>query len=99
IINFAVGAMGLVGAVTLSLLTIQYHVPFWAAFALALVIGLVFGAIMEIAVVRRLRTAPRVVVLVATIGLAGLAQKIAVEIPAPTDTSSHYPSAFGGTWN
>ena len=33
IINFAVGAMGLVGAVTLSLLTIQYHVPFWAAFA------------------------------------------------------------------
>ena len=99
IINFAVGAMGLVGAVTLSLLTIQYHVPFWAAFALALVIGLVFGAIMEIAVVRRLRTAPRVVVLVSTIGIAGLAQTIAVEIPAPTDTSAHYPSAFGGTWN
>ena len=99
IINFAVGAMGLVGAVTLSLLTIQYHVPFWAAFALALVIGLVFGAVMEIAVVRRLRTAPRVVVLVSTIGIAGLAQTIAVEIPAPTDTSAHYPSAFGGTWN
>ena len=99
IINFAVGAMGLVGAVTLSLLTIQYHVPFWAAFALALVIGLVFGAVMEIAVVRRLRTAPRVVVLVSTIGIAGLAQTIAVEIPAPTDTSAHYPSVFGGTWN
>ena len=29
IINFAVGSIGTVGAATLSLLVIQYHVPFW----------------------------------------------------------------------
>jgi len=38
IINFAVGNMGVVGAVTLSLLVLQYNVPFWLALAIALVI-------------------------------------------------------------
>ena len=58
IINFAVGNMGVVGAVTLSLLTIQYNVPFWAALVIALLIGLAFGAIVEMTVIRRLKAAP-----------------------------------------
>jgi ABC-type branched-subunit amino acid transport system ATPase component/ABC-type branched-subunit amino acid transport system permease subunit len=98
IINFAVGNMGVVGAVTLSLLTLQYGVPFWPALLLAVLIGLVFGAAVEMTVIRRLKNAPRVVVLVATIGIAGLAQAIAIEIPQPSDASAHYPSAFAGTW-
>jgi ABC-type branched-subunit amino acid transport system ATPase component/ABC-type branched-subunit amino acid transport system permease subunit len=98
IINFAVGNMGVVGAVTLSLLVLQYGVPFWAALAIALVIGLVFGAAVEMTVIRRLKNAPRVVVLVSTIGIAGLAQAIAIEIPQPSDSSAHYPSAFNSTW-
>jgi ABC-type branched-subunit amino acid transport system ATPase component/ABC-type branched-subunit amino acid transport system permease subunit len=98
IINFAVGNIGVVGAVTLSLLVLQYGVPFWIALAIALLIGLVFGAAVEMTVIRRLKNAPRVVVLVATIGIAGLAQAIAIEIPQPTDASAHYPSAFNGTW-
>ena len=71
IINFAVGNMGVVGAVTLSLLVLQYSVPFWAALAIALLIGLVFGAAVEMTVIRRLKNAPRVVVLVSSIGIAG----------------------------
>jgi ABC-type branched-subunit amino acid transport system ATPase component/ABC-type branched-subunit amino acid transport system permease subunit len=98
IINFAVGNMGVIGAVTLSLLVLQYDIPFWAALAIALLIGLVFGAAVEMTVIRRLKNAPRVVVLVSTIGIAGLAQAIAIEIPQPTDASAHYPSAFGGSW-
>src|SRR6516165_8104795 len=98
IINFAVGNMGVVGAVTLSLLTLQYGVPFWPALLLAVLIGLVFGAAVEMTVIRRLKNAPRVVVLVATIGIAGLAQAIAIEIPQPSDSSAHYPTAFNGTW-
>ena len=92
IINFAVGNIGVVGAVTLSLLVLQYGVPFWIALAIALLIGLVFGAAVEMTVIRRLKNAPRVVVLVSTIGIAGLAQAIAIEIPQPTDASAHYPS-------
>jgi ABC-type branched-subunit amino acid transport system ATPase component/ABC-type branched-subunit amino acid transport system permease subunit len=98
IINFAVGNMGVVGAVVLPLLVLQYHVPFWAALAIALVIGLVFGAVIELTVIRRLKNAPRVVVLVATIGVAGLAQAIAIEIPQPSDASAHYPTAITGSW-
>ncbi len=98
IINFAVGNIGVVGAVTLSLLVLQYGVPFWIALVIALVIGLVFGAAVEMTVIRRLKNAPRVVVLVATIGIAGLAQAIAIEIPQPSDASAHYPSAFNGAW-
>ena len=44
IINFAVGNMGVVGAALLSLLVVQYHVPFWVALGVALVTGLAFGA-------------------------------------------------------
>lgn len=98
IINFAVGNMGVIGAVTLSLLVLQYDVPFWVALGIALVIGLVFGAAVEMTVIRRLKNAPRVVVLVATIGIAGLAQAISIEIPQPSDASAHYPTAFSGTW-
>ena len=96
IINFAVGNMGVVGAVLLSLLVLQYGVPFWIALAIALVVGLVFGAAVEMTVIRRLKNAPRVVVLVSTIGIAGLAQAIAIEIPQPSDASAHYPSAISG---
>ena len=98
IINFAVGNMGVIGAVVLSLLVLQYGVPFWAALAIALLIGLVFGAAVEMTVIRRLKNAPRVVVLVSTIGIAGLAQAIAIEIPQPSDSSAHYPTAFNNTW-
>jgi ABC-type branched-subunit amino acid transport system ATPase component/ABC-type branched-subunit amino acid transport system permease subunit len=99
IINFAVGNMGVIGAVTLSLLVLQYDVPFWVALGIALVIGLVFGAAVEMTVIRRLKNAPRVVVLVATIGIAGLAQAISIEIPQPSDASAHYPTAFSGMWS
>src|SRR5580658_7279976 len=64
IINFAVGGMGVVGAVILALLNIQYHVPFWPAFIVAILIGLVFGAAVDSTIVRRLRRAPKVVILV-----------------------------------
>ncbi len=98
IINFAVGGMGVVGAVMLALFTLQYHVPFWIAFFLSILIGVIFGAIVDATIIRRLRRAPKVVVLVATIGVAQLAQVIAVEIPTPSDVTARYPAAFNGSW-
>ncbi len=98
IINFAVGNMGVVGAALLSLLVVQYHVPFWVALLVALVVGLAFGAIVDATVIRRLRKSPRVVVLVATIGVAQVAEAIAIKMPQPTEVSEHYPSAITGMW-
>ena len=98
IINFAVGNMGVVGAALLALLVVQYHVPFWVALGVAIVTGLAFGAIVDATVIRRLRKSPRVVVLVATIGVAQVAEVIAFKMPQPTDLGAHYPSAINGTW-
>jgi ABC-type branched-subunit amino acid transport system ATPase component/ABC-type branched-subunit amino acid transport system permease subunit len=98
IINFAVGNMGVVGAAVLSLLVVQYHVSFWIGLVAALVLGLAFGAVVDLAIIRRLRKSPRVVVLVATIGVSQLALAIAIKIPTPTEITTHFPSAINGTW-
>ncbi len=98
IINFAVGNMGVVAATLLSLLVVQYHVPFWVALSVALCAGLLLGAIVDMTVIRRLRKSPRVVVLVATIGIAQIAEAIAFKLPQPTNLSLHYPSAISGLW-
>ncbi len=98
IINFAVGSMGVVGAILLELLTIQYHVPFWVSLGLVILVGLIFGAAVDVTIIRRLRRAPRVVLLVATIGISQLAQVIAIEIPQPKQTTLRYPTPWSGSW-
>jgi ABC-type branched-subunit amino acid transport system ATPase component/ABC-type branched-subunit amino acid transport system permease subunit len=100
IINFAVGSIGTIGAALLALLVVKYGVPFWIALVISLGAGLVFGAVIEMTVIRRLRASPRVVVLVSTIGISGLAEVIAFKIPQPANTSAHFPATFGSnTWS
>ena len=71
VINFAVANLGLIGTGLFVLLVAQYSVPFWPAAILSLAAGTLWGALMELVVIRRLFTAPRVIVLVAT-GFTGL---------------------------
>ena len=72
VINFAVGAMGLVGGALLALLVVEWNVPFWIGAIVALGVGVLYGAILELLIIRRLFAAPRVIVLVATVGIAQL---------------------------
>ena len=91
--------MGLVGASLLAILVVNYGVPFWLAAIVALVVGTLFGAIMELIVMRRLFTAPRVIVLVATIGIAGLSLRDRVRAPrARRPRRRPIPSAIDKTW-
>jgi len=100
VINFAVANMGLVGSVLFALLVVRYHVPYWIALAVALLVGALFGAIVDLAVVRRLFDAPRVIVLVATIGVAQLALTIVTAYPDLDDhTADSYPVPWTGTWS
>lgn len=98
VINFAVGNLGAMGAVVLALLTIQYGVPFWIALPACLVVGVLATVLIELTVVRRLFDAPRVVVLVATIGVAQLALAAAIALPDIDDVSAHYPVAVDSSW-
>ncbi|MGW6708382.1 ABC transporter permease subunit, partial [Streptomyces sp. NPDC054956] len=103
VVNFAAAAMGLVGSALLALLTVRYHVPYALALPVALLAGTAFGAAVELSVVRRLFTAPRVIVLVATIGVAQLALVIAASYPSldggAAGAAPRYPLPFAGSWS
>jgi ABC-type branched-subunit amino acid transport system ATPase component/branched-subunit amino acid ABC-type transport system permease component len=72
IINFAHGEIGAFGAALLGAATLRWHVPYWAAFALALAVSGALGAASDVLVIRRLRAAPLVITVIATLGLGQL---------------------------
>lgn len=98
VINFAVGATGVLAAQVMAQLVIRYHVPYWIGFAVAVAAGAVFLGIAELTVVRRLFTAPRVILLVATIGLAQLAAALMIALPDPSieENRNDFPTPWEG---
>ncbi len=98
VINFAVGNMGLPATSLFALLVLNYHFPFWVALAVALAVGTLYGTLVELAVVRRLFTAPRVIVLIATVGVAQLSQALMLALPdIDTSGGARFPVAVGST--
>ena len=81
VINFAQAEMGAVPAVFAVLLMKLHHVPYLLALPTAIVSALVGGFIVEVLVVRRLSRAPRLVLSVATIGLALILAAIQFYLP------------------
>jgi len=72
VINFAHVEVGALGGALFAKVTIDYHWNFFVAFAAMLVFGGAVGAVVELTVIRRLFRAPRLILLVATIGVAQL---------------------------
>src|SRR6184192_3163020 len=70
IINFAHGEIGALGAAVLGLAVVQWGVPYWAAVPIGLGCSAAVGVAAEAGVVRRLRKAPRVMSVVATLAVA-----------------------------
>ena len=70
VINFAAAAVGGVPAITALLLVIQKGASYVAMLPLAAIGGLLIGAATDLLVMRRFSKAPRLVVVVVTIGLA-----------------------------
>jgi len=98
VINFAVGNMGLVGAALLLIMVADHGIPFWISLVACLAIGTVYGAVIELAVIRRLFTAPRVILLVATIGVAQLSLGIVAALPKLETVGAPYPVAITDQW-
>ena len=70
VINFAHGEMGALPAVIVPVLVLGHGLSYWLALPLALLAAAVAGGLTEFLVIRRLRKASRLIVLVATIGVA-----------------------------
>jgi ABC-type branched-subunit amino acid transport system ATPase component/ABC-type branched-subunit amino acid transport system permease subunit len=93
VINFAHGEIGALGAAVLAKLVIDLDLNFFVALPLVLALGAAVGAAIELGVIRRLFRAPRVIVLVATIGVSQLllvAQLLLPRVSSP----GRYPSPF-----
>src|SRR5580765_4763351 len=99
VINFAVGNIGLIGATLLPLVVLQYGFPYWVGLAACLACGTLFAAVMELIVIRRLFEAPRVIVLVATVGIAQLAAGVAAAYPNLHESGARYPSPVGAIFD
>ena len=97
VLNFAQGSMGALPATIVATLVVDRGWGYWPALVLALLVGATSGALLERFVVRRLAKAPRLVVLVATIGAAQLLAAPAALLANPGRTAitrSPFPTPF-----
>ena len=100
VINLAVGNMGLPATGLMALLVINYNFPYWLALPIALAVGIAVGALIERAVIRRLFDAPRVIVLVATIGIGQLMQAVLASYPDLERTrGQRFPAPLTFIWD
>ncbi|HEX7521600.1 MAG TPA: ATP-binding cassette domain-containing protein [Acidimicrobiia bacterium] len=100
VINFAVGDLGLPATALLAVMVVKSHWPYWPALVVALLIGTLTGTIVELTVIRRLFRAPRVIVLVATIGVAEFARAVTMTLPAyrTGQFQTAFPSPITSHW-
>jgi ABC-type branched-subunit amino acid transport system ATPase component/ABC-type branched-subunit amino acid transport system permease subunit len=101
VINFAVGDLGVPATALLAIMVGIHHWPYWPCFVAVLVLGALSGTVVELAVIRRLFRAPRVIVLVATIGVAELAQAVTRALPnyRTGQLVTTFPTPISGVWH
>jgi len=97
VINFALGELGALCAALFVRLIVNWHWNFYAALGLMAVTGALIGGLLELGLVRRLSKAPRVVLLVATIGAAQLLLFLQFVLPS-ISAYSGFPTAFSHRW-
>ena len=82
VINFANGAMaGVAGRLAVHRL-VSWGWAYWTTLLVGPLLGLAVGALVEVAIIRRFTNAPRLVLTVATIGLAQLLGGIELLVPS-----------------
>ena len=81
IVSFAQGDLGMAPVVLVHLLIVSWGWSWWVAVPSGLVIAALLGAGVEIAIIRRFRHAPRLLLTVATIGLAQVLAGTAIVLP------------------
>jgi ABC-type branched-subunit amino acid transport system ATPase component/ABC-type branched-subunit amino acid transport system permease subunit len=100
VINFAVGDLGVPAAALLAVMAGSHHLPYWPALIGAVLVGTLSGTVIELAVIRRLFKAPRVIVLVATIGVAEFARAVTLTLPdyRTGQLERQYPTPISSQW-
>ncbi|MEY2473805.1 MAG: hypothetical protein QOK28_3134 [Actinomycetota bacterium] len=95
IINFAHGEVGAFGAAVFGTAVLRWHVPYYAALPIAFAAAGGMGALAEVAVIRRLRNAPRLMSIVATLGVGQFLVLFSAAFNPTGNAGSLYPSPPG----
>ncbi|MBM3658673.1 MAG: ATP-binding cassette domain-containing protein [Actinobacteria bacterium] len=98
VINFAQGQFGALGASVMSMLLVNYGWSFWASLPLAIIIGAALGGLTELLVVRRLFHQPRLLLFVATIGVAQVILLLQLQLPT-VEENLPFPTPFDEIWS
>ena len=77
LVNFAQGDLLMLGAFVCYMFVVWYGVGYWTAFALAVVIVALFGAVLDATVLRRVIGQPQFAVVMLTIGLGSMFRSFA----------------------
>jgi branched-chain amino acid transport system permease protein len=97
IVNFASGELGAVPAALAVLLIVGSGLPYFLAMAIGLVTAVALGAVVEFLIIRRFFKSPRLILTVATIGIANLLAAIELSLPDLFDLTippQSFPSPF-----
>lgn len=95
IINFAHGEIGAFAAAIFGFVVVQWQFPYWVAFPAALAMGGAVAAMTEATVVRRLRNAPRLMTIVATLGVGQFLLLLGFTINDQAGAGHIYPQPAG----
>ena len=93
VLNFAHAGIGAFAAAVMAKVVLDEAIPFWLGFLVALVVGGLIAVLFDVFVVRPLAEKPRVVLLVATLGLSQLISAAANLLPRMRHAGS-FPSAW-----
>ena len=97
VLNFAHGEVGAFGVALFVLLLAQYRLNWWLSFVLALAACAAMGMAIELIVIRRLFASPRLVVLIATIGVGQIVAFSKIRLPKVI-APGPIPAPFETTW-
>jgi ABC-type branched-subunit amino acid transport system ATPase component/ABC-type branched-subunit amino acid transport system permease subunit len=95
VVNFAHGEIGAFGAAVCGVLVVKWGVPYWLALLAALAVSALIGAGTEVTVVRRLRNAPKLMSLVATLGVAQFLLAFSAVVNNQARSGSTFPQPPG----
>jgi ABC-type branched-subunit amino acid transport system ATPase component/ABC-type branched-subunit amino acid transport system permease subunit len=95
LVNFAHGEVGAFAAVALGMLVNERGWPYYVALPVCLALGAVLGVAIEILVIRRLQHAPRLMGVVATLGVGQLLVVSSALLTLSSGNASNFPSPPG----
>src|SRR5205807_5221036 len=96
VLNLAHGELGAFAVAMMLALTNRAHLNYWLALLASVAAAGAAGAVIERGILRRLFKSPRLIVLIATIGVAQIVIVARLILPKPGTATGHHRILIGG---